>query len=76
MTSKESLPGFGMGMNIDDFQIAGIRHHVTDSLNNAVTDSLNTAVMYSIIFKKRKSISLTNVVINKCLICIMRYDDY
>ena len=31
----ESLPGFVMGMT-DDFQIAGIRHDVTESLKSAV----------------------------------------
>ena len=34
--TEESLPGFGMGMTIDDFQIAGIRHEVTESLKSAV----------------------------------------
>ena len=33
---EESLPGFRMGMTIDDFQIAGIRHDVTESLKSAV----------------------------------------
>ena len=37
---EESLPGFGMGMTIDDFQIAGIRHDVTESLNSAVRYSI------------------------------------
>ena len=32
---EASLPGFGLGMTIDDFQIAGIRH-VTESLKSAV----------------------------------------
>ena len=32
----ESLPGFGMGMTVDDFQIAEIRHDVTESLKRAV----------------------------------------
>ena len=27
---EESLPGLGIGMTIDDFQIAGIRHDVND----------------------------------------------
>ena len=27
---EESLPGLGIGMTIDDFQIAGIRHDVTE----------------------------------------------
>ena len=33
---EESLPGLGIGMTIDDFQIAGIRHDVTESLMIAV----------------------------------------
>ena len=33
---EESLPGFGIGMTMDDFQIAGIRQVVTESLNRAV----------------------------------------
>ena len=27
--NEESLSGFGIGMTIDDFQIAGIRHDVS-----------------------------------------------
>ena len=34
---EESLPGLGIGMTIDDFQIAGIRHDVTESLKCALT---------------------------------------
>ena len=37
---EESLPGLGIGMTIDDFQIAGIRHDVTESLNSAVRYSI------------------------------------
>ena len=33
---EESLPGFGMGMTIDDFQIAGFRHDVTESLKSVL----------------------------------------
>ena len=33
---EESLPGFGMRMTIDDFQISGIRHDVTEALKRAV----------------------------------------
>ena len=33
---EESLPGLGIGITIDDFQIAGIRHDVTESLKSAV----------------------------------------
>ena len=33
---EESLPGLGIGMTIDDFQISGIRHDVTESLKSAV----------------------------------------
>ena len=33
---EESLSCFGMGMAINDFQIAGIRHDVTESLKCAV----------------------------------------
>ena len=33
---EESLPDLGIGMTIDSFQIAGIRHDVTESLNIAV----------------------------------------
>ena len=28
---EESLPGLGIGMTIDDLQIVGIRHDVTES---------------------------------------------
>ena len=37
---EESLPGLGIGMTIDDFQIAGIRHDVTESLKSAVWYSI------------------------------------
>ena len=33
---EESLPGFGIGMTMDDFQIAGIGQVMTESLNRAV----------------------------------------
>ena len=33
---EESLPGLGIGLTIDDFQIAGIWHDVTESLKSAV----------------------------------------
>ena len=36
----ESLSGLGIGMTIDDFQIAGIRHDVTESLKSAVRYSI------------------------------------
>ena len=35
---EESLPG--LGMTIDDFQIDGIRHDVTESLKSAVRYSI------------------------------------
>ena len=37
---EESFPGFWMGMIIDDFQIPGIRHDVTESLKGAVRYSI------------------------------------
>ena len=37
---EESLPGLGIGMTLDDFQIAGIRHDVTESLKSAVRYSI------------------------------------
>ena len=33
---EESFPGFGIGMTIEDFQIAGILEELTESLNSAV----------------------------------------
>ena len=36
MLSEQSLPGFGIGMTMDDFQIDGIRQDVTESLKSAV----------------------------------------
>ena len=33
---EESLPGLGIGMTIDDLQIAVIRHDVTESLKSVV----------------------------------------
>ena len=33
---EESLPSLGIGMTMDESQIAGIRHDVTESLNSAV----------------------------------------
>ena len=40
VSREESLPGLGIGITIDDFQIAGIRHDVTESLKNAVRYSI------------------------------------
>ena len=37
---EESLPGLGIGMTIDNFQIAGIRHDVTESLKSDVRYSI------------------------------------
>ena len=37
---EESLPGLGIGMTIDDFQIAGNWHDVTESLKSAVRYSI------------------------------------
>ena len=37
---EESLPGIGIGMTIDDFQITGIRHDVTESLKSVVRYSI------------------------------------
>ena len=37
---EQSLSGLGIGMTIDDFQIAGIRHDVTESLKSAVRYSI------------------------------------
>ena len=37
---EESLSGLGIGMTIDDFQIAGIRPDVTESLKSAVRYSI------------------------------------
>ena len=37
---EESLPGFGRGVTIDDFQITGIRHDVRESLKSAVRYSI------------------------------------
>ena len=42
---EESLSSLGIGMTIDDFQIAGIRHDVTESLKSSV--------IYSIVFGPR-----------------------
>ena len=37
---EESLPGLGTGTTTDDFQIARIRHYVTESLKSAVRYSI------------------------------------
>ena len=37
---EESLPGFGIGTTMDDFQIDGIRQYVTESLKSAVRYSI------------------------------------
>ena len=39
---EESLASFGMEMTIDDFQIAGIRHDVTELLKSAVFNRIGT----------------------------------
>ena len=43
---EESLPGLGIGMPKDDFQIAGIRHDVTESLKSAVRYSIALGPRY------------------------------
>ena len=43
MLREESLPGFGIGMTMDDFQIDGIRQDVTESLKSAVRYSIPLA---------------------------------
>ena len=43
---EESLPGLGIGMTIDDFQIARIRHDVTESLKSAVRYSIALGPRY------------------------------
>ena len=40
MLREQSLPGFGIGMTMDDFQIDGIRQDVTESLKSAVRYSI------------------------------------
>ena len=40
MLREESLPGFGIGVTLDDFQIDGIRQDVTESLKSAVRYSI------------------------------------
>ena len=40
MLIKQSLPGFGIGMAMDDFQIDRIRQDVTESLKSAVRYSI------------------------------------
>ena len=40
MLREESLPGFGIGMTIDDFQIDGIQQDVTESLKSVVRYSI------------------------------------
>ena len=51
----KSLPGLGIGMTIDDFQIAGIRHDVTESLKSAVRYSIALGPR----FFRRKILSLS-----------------
>ena len=40
MLREEALPGFGIGMTMDDFQTNGIRQDVTESLKSAVRYSI------------------------------------
>ena len=40
MLREQYLPGFGIGMTMDDFQIDGIRQDVTESLKSAVRYSI------------------------------------
>ena len=46
MPREESLPGFVIGIAIDDFQIAGIRHDVMESLKSAVRYSIALGPMF------------------------------
>ena len=43
---EESLPGLWIAMTIDDFQIAGIRHDVAESLKSAVIYSIALGPMF------------------------------
>ena len=43
---EELLPVLGIGMTIDDFQIAGIRHDVTESLKSTVRYSIALGPMF------------------------------
>ena len=43
---EESLPGLRIGMTIDDFQITGIRHDVTELLMSAVRYSIALGPRY------------------------------
>ena len=45
MSREVSLPGLGIGMTIYDFQIVGIRHDVTESLNSEVFNRLRSKVL-------------------------------
>ena len=40
MLREESLPGFGIGVTMDEFQIDGIRQDVTESLKSAIMYSI------------------------------------
>ena len=42
---EESLPGLLIGMAIDDFQIAGIRHDVTESLKSEILNRPGAKVL-------------------------------
>ena len=44
---EKSWPGFGIEMTIDDFQIAGIRHDVAESLKSAVKYSIALSQRFS-----------------------------
>ena len=64
---EESLPGLGIGMTIDDFQIAGIRHDVMESLKKSVSVldfNFERAVGGSILMAGKKlSLKILNVTI-------------
>ena len=43
---EEFLPGLAIRMTIDDFQIAGVRHDVTESLKSEIFNRLWSKVIY------------------------------
>ena len=77
---EESLSGLGIGMTIDDFQIAGIRHDVTESLKSAVRYSIALGLMtWSVVnvtadINDFRFISLDTIRVSREEVCLPSFD--
>ena len=65
MLREVSLPGFGIGMTMDDFQIDGIRQDVLEMLKSAVRSVVNVTAEVNDF--RLMSLDTNRVLVNKCV---------